>query len=270
LGLALASLIVLFTWPAFAHAIDVWSTTEEFSYGFLVPPISAALIWWRREALRRSQGHGAWPGLCVVLASMALALLGVRAGIHVILGIAVLPLLWGMAVFLWGWGAGRVLAFPIGFLGFGLALYRGLLSSVGFVLQGVTASGAAASLHALGLPVVQDGLVLRSEHFAFIVAEACSGMSSLLSLLALASLWVYLAQGSPQARFAVVLSVAPLVIVANVLRVTLVLLVASWFGQEAALGFFHGASSLVLFGAALGGLLLISRTVGCKAPRFAR
>ena len=58
----------------------------------------------------------------------------------------------------------------------------------------------------------------------------------------------------------------PLVILANTTRVTLVMLVASWHGQEAALGFFHGASSLILFGIALVGLLGVSRALKCKLP----
>jgi exosortase len=168
-------------------------------------------------------------------------------------------------VYLFGWAAGREVAFPLGFLGFGLGLFRGLLDSVGFALQGTTALGAATLAHGLGVPVVHAGLVLSSDSFAFIVAEPCSGMSSLVSLLALAALWTYVAKGSVPARLAVIASVFPLVIIANSTRVALVLLVASRFGQDAAVGFFHGASSLVLFALALGGLMLVSRLVGCRA-----
>jgi exosortase/archaeosortase family protein len=114
--------------------------------------------------------------------------------------------------------------------------------------------------------VARDGLVLQSEQFAFIVAEPCSGMSSLLALLALATLWTQVTEGPVLRRLAVVLSVVPLVIGANIVRVTLVVLVASWFGQEAAVGFFHSASSLVLFGSAVAGLVVVSRIVGCKPP----
>jgi exosortase len=254
-------------WPALTHAIDVWSTTEEFSFGFLVGPIVVGLIWWRRQALYQSIGRGAWGGLPIVVAAILLYLLAQRVGINALAGVAVSPLLWGIVVYLWGWGAGRVLLFPFAFLVFGLGLYRGLLDSVGFAMQGVTAVGAAGSARLLGVDVIRDGLVLRSEQFAFIVAEACSGMSSLVSLLALAALWTYVARGSVPARLAVILSVFPLVIVANTVRVTLVLLVAAHFGQDAAVGFFHGASSLVLFGISLGGLLLISRIVRCNLPR---
>jgi exosortase len=248
----------------------VWSTTEEFGFGFLVLPVAALLVWWHAGELRRAIGAGANSGLAIVLAAIALYLLGHRAGINALAGLAVVPLLWGMVVFLGGWGAARVLAFPIGFLAFGLALYRGLLDSVGFALQGITAVGAAGMAGVLGVPVIRDGLVLYNDQFAFVVAQPCSGMSSLVSLLALASLWVHLARGNRLGRLAVLGSVLPLVIVANTTRVALVMLIAWWFGQDAALGFFHEASSLLLFGLALSGMLLVSRVVGCKAPLLAR
>jgi exosortase len=193
-----------------------------------------------------------------------------RTGIHNVAGIAVTPLLVGIALYLWGWRTARIVAFPAAFLIFGLGLYRGLLSSVGFILQDVTAGGAAFAGRTIGLDIARDGLVLHSTHstpeYAFVVAQACSGMSSLLSLLALAALWIFATRGSVFGRAAVFAGVLPLVIIANSTRVTLVLLIASKFGEEAALGFFHGASSLVLFGVALGGLLMLSRMVGCRLP----
>ncbi len=257
IGLAVGTLAVI--WPAFAHAIEVWSTTEEFSYGYLIPLVSIGVIFFRRQALLSSIGRGALGGLVIVIASLATLIAAERLGIHALAGIAVSPLLFGAAVYLWGWSAGRMLAFPFGFLVFGLGVFRGLLDTVGFALQGITAVGAGTLASLVGVP-----LVLTSDRFAFIVAEPCSGMSSLVSLLALAALWTYVARGSVTARAAVLLSVAPLAIFANSARVTMVLVVAHWFGQDAAIGFFHGASSLVLFGLALGGLVAVSRLVGCQ------
>jgi exosortase len=263
LGAATAALV----WPALAHAIEVWSTTEEFTYGFLILPVVLGLLWRRRAALVRSVGPGALEGLTIVLVALGVYGLGERTGIHALAGIAVPPLLWGSAIYLWGWQTGRELAFPLGFAEFGLAVYRGLLDSVGFGLQQVTAVGAAASANLVGLVVIRDGLILEGEQFALVVAQSCSGMSSLLSMLALGALWVHLAQGSTLARVVVLASIGPLVVVANTTRVLLVVLVASWRGQDAATGFFHGASSLMLFAVALAGLLLVSRGVGCRAPR---
>jgi exosortase len=256
-------------WPAFAHGIDVWTTTEEFSFGFLVPVVSVFLVWLHRAELRRSVGRGADAGLIIVGAALLLSLFAHRIAINALVGLAVVPLLFGSVAFLWGWQASRVLAFPIGFLGFGLVLFRGLLDTLGFAMQGATAVGAGLVTSALGLGVAREGLVLRANDFAFVVAEPCSGMSSLVSLLALAALWTHVARGKIPARVAVLAAVLPIVLVANTTRVSLVLLIAATGGQEAALGFFHGASSLVLFGLALAGLLVVSRTVGCKAPPLA-
>jgi exosortase len=264
-----AGAALLLTWPAIDHSILVWRTVEEFSFGFLIPIVSAGLIWLHWRELHRAAGPGANAGLIVVALGLAAYVVGYRVDINAIGGVAVVVILWGGSVYLWGWQVGKILAFPIGFLVFGLALYRGLLGTVGFAMQGFTAAGAGALADAAQLGVVRDGLVLRAENFAFIVAEPCSGMSSLVSLLALAALWTHLANGSLPARVAILLSVLPLVVLANSVRVSLVLLIASWYGQDAALGFFHGFSSLVLFGLALSGLLVISRIVGCKAPRFA-
>jgi exosortase len=237
-----------------------------FTFGFLIPVLSLGLLWGRRQALRqqRAAARGSSWGLACVLMALAMFVLSRRTGVNVLGGLAVLPLLWGAALYLGGWGVLRVIAFPIGFLVFGLGLYRGLLSSVGFLLQDLTARGSAFAGQVVGLPVVRDGVILSSDRFTFVVAEACSGMSSLLSLLALATLWMSFTSGRLGGRAAVLLSVLPLVIVANTLRVTAVLVVAWFFGPDAALGFFHGASSLVLFGAALGGLLLVSRAAGCR------
>jgi exosortase len=256
-GLALATALLLA--PILAHAVQVWSTAEEFSYGFFVPLVAGALIWWRRDALRVSAGPGASAGLLIAAGAVGVILLARRAGINALAGVAVSPLLWGMAVFLWGWGTGRVLAFPLAFLVFGLGVYRGLLGTLGFALQETTAGGAAAVGRLLGLAIARDGLIIRAEGFAFVVAEQCSGLSSLLALLALAALWGYLMRGGAPVRLALLASVVPLVVIANVARVTLVLLVAAWYGQAAALGFFHGASSLALFAMALGGMFVVSR-----------
>ena len=261
---------VLVSAPAFVHAWDVWSTTEEFSFGFLVVPVAAALAWPRRRALLDGPAAGSALGLGVVMVALGTYVLAERIGINAVAGLAIPPMFWGMVLYLRGWRAAKALALPIGYLAFGLGLYRGLLDSVGFALQGVTASTAALGADALHLGVWQDGLVLHGSGFAFVVSQPCSGMSSLVSLLALSTIWVSLATGPLVARTIIIAAVLPVVIVANGARVTLVLAVASAFGQDAALGFFHGASSFVLFGLAIVGLLGVGWLVGCKAPTFGR
>ncbi|MEA2640633.1 MAG: hypothetical protein QOF51_2027, partial [Chloroflexota bacterium] len=262
--LGVALLVGLLVWPVLMHAIGAWASDDGLSFGFAAPAVAAFLVWWQRDLLRQTMAQGTTAGLLIVVGARGALLLCVRLAERCPAAWAVGLLLWGCAVYLWGWRAGRVLAFPIGFLAFALGLQQTLIAPIAFDLQHITAIGAEGVSRTLGLAVVRDDLVLHSDQFSFVVAEACSGMSSLLALLGLTSLMIYLAPATPPGRVAVLLSVAPLVVVANITRVALVLLFATWFGEEAALGFFHGASSLVLFGVALGGLLVVCKLVGCR------
>src|SRR5437773_272674 len=138
----LVLVVALLVAPAFLHAYEVWSTTEEFSFGYLVPPITVGLLVWRRRLIQASVGPGATSGLLILVPALGTYLLAQRIGIHALAGFAVPPLLVGVAVYMFGWRLGRQAAFPLGFLVFGLGLFRGLLDSLGFALQGITAIGA--------------------------------------------------------------------------------------------------------------------------------
>lgn len=265
-SLAAAALIV----PVLAHAVGVWTTTEEFSFGYLIVPIALALAWRRLPAALRARTRGPNSALIVVVLALAAYVVGYRVAINALAGAAIGPLLFGVTAYAWGWRSARLLAFPIGYVAFGFALYRGLLDSAGFAMQGATAALAAPIAQSLGVAVVGDGLVLRLGEFAFIVSEACSGMSSLVSLLALGALWAHLCEAPLWKRIVLIASVVPAALAANSLRVAAVLWIASGFGQDAALGFFHGASSLILFGVALAGMLATSWVLRCRPLIVAR
>lgn len=270
--LILPAAIVLLTsaliWPVVRHAFDIWAANDDLHFGFVILPLALVLVWFRRQSLARNMTHGSSQGLFIIVGAMVALFICERLWARSPAAVAVGLLLWGIVVYFWGWSAGRVLAFPITWLAVGLALQPTLLSGPGFVLQHITVIGAAAASNLAGVPVVREGLVLRTGSAAFIVAEACSGMNSLLALGTLAMLWLDIAGGSLGARAAGLAAVLPLVLIANVTRVSLVLVVGNIFGQDAAEGFFHGASSVVLFGMALGGFMLVGDLVGCRP--FAR
>src|SRR5262249_26420420 len=133
-------------------------------------------------------GRGATVGLVPLLGGLLLLLAGSRSGVHAVAGAAFLPTVLGTIIYLYGIDAARVVAFPMALLTASLCLYRGLLSSVGFALQEVTARGSAGLAGLLGAPVHRSGVDLFVDRFHFVVAEACSGMSSLVALLCLGTL----------------------------------------------------------------------------------
>ena len=263
-AIALATLALIL--PVIQHAIEVWSDNDDMRFGFLLAPTAAWLIWRSRRSLRQAANRGGGRGVSLTFVVIALLAYIVceRVEARSPAAVAAGALVWAGAWYLGGSRVAWLLAFPIGLVTYGLALQPTLVAPLGFSLQGFTARSAETVSHVLGLTVVREGLVLRGNMFAFVVAEACSGMNSLLALLCLAAVWTYLVRGTIGGRAAVLASVFPLTIAANTTRVVLVLLVANFFGQDSAEGFFHGASSLVLFGLALLGMLVVSRMVGCR------
>jgi exosortase len=255
--------------PVFAHAVTVWSTDQEFSFAFLVPPIALGLLWLRRREIRAACGPGSNAGLLALVGGLLLLVASARSGVHAIGGASFAVTVLGAAAYVYGIAAARALFFPVAFLTSSLVLFRGLLNSLGFALQELTARYAAAAAALCGVPVRRVGVDLFvGTQFHFVVAEACSGLSSLLALLCLGTLIVGLAPLSLWRRSVLVALVVPIVLVANVVRVALVLVLARVFGLCVAHGFIHGFFSAALFLAALGLFLLVGSLLGCY-PRIA-
>lgn len=264
---AAAVVLLLLYMPVFTHAMEVWATDQEFSFGFLAPPLTLALLWMRRGALRASLGSGSNLGLLVFVGGLLMLVASARIGVHTIGGASFAVTALGATAYLYGLSAARTLFFPAIYLTVGLSLYRGLLGSLGFVLQEVTARYAAISASIIGVPVQRVGVDLFAGHFHFVVAEACSGLSSLLALLSLGLLIVGLAQASLARRLLLISLVVPIVLVANIARVTLVVTLAQVFGAAVAEGFIHSLFSAVLFLVALGLLFIVGGALKCL-PRI--
>lgn len=260
------ALLVVFT-PAFLHGVDVWSHDEEFSFGYLVPPLAVGLLWLRRRDLLRSLGPGANIGLFPLCLGLLLLLASKRTGVHAIAGAAFLPTTIGLVAYLYGIAAARVVILPTTFLALSLSLYRGLLNSVGFPMQQITARASADLASVLGTPVRQSGVDLFTGKFHFVVAEACSGMSSLLSLICLGLLMVGLARATMARKVVLMVLILPIALLANTLRVTLVLVLSRPLGMDVVNSLLHGTMSAVLFIFAMILFVLAGSILGCL-PRF--
>jgi exosortase len=247
-----------------AHAFEVWTTDQEFSFALLVPPITLGLLWLRRRALLAAVGRGAAVGLVPLLCGLLLLLASTRSGVHAMAGAALLPTVLGITIYLYGVAAARVVAFPAAFLTASLCLYRGLLNSVGFALQAATARASAGLAGLLGTQVHRSGADLFVGRFHFVVAEACSGMSSLVALLCLGILVAGLTQATVPRRLILLVLIVPIVLAANIIRVTLVLMLSHPFGLAVAQSPLHEVLSAVLFLGAFGQFCLLGRVLGCS------
>ena len=266
-GAVAVVLLVLYI-PVFAHAVDVWTSDQEFSFGFLIPPIAVGLVWLRRAAVRRALGQGSSLGLVPFIGGLLMLVVSARINVHTLAGASFAVTIFGAMMYLYGQAAARATMFPSVFLTMILLLYSGLLGSVGFFLQGVTAKYSALAASAIGVPVRRVGVDLFAGHFHFVVAEACSGMSSLLALLCIGMLFISFTTASLQRRLILFALIVPIVLAANIIRVTLVVVLAQVFGSVVVEGFIHSMFSLTLFTAALGLFFIAGSALRCL-PRIA-
>jgi exosortase len=160
---------------------------------------------------------------------------------------SLIVILAGLVLFHLGFRVFRIVIFPVAFLLFMIPLPAVVFYAITFPLQQLAAEQAAWVLDVLGVPVLLDGNVIHLSQISLGVTEACSGIRSLISLLAAAVAGAYLLIPSGWAMAVFVASAVPITILANAGRVVSTGLIGQWFGVEYAAGFFHEAAGLVVY-----------------------
>jgi exosortase len=234
-----------------------WWDDPNYSHGFLVPLFSGFLVWQRRRMLAALPVQGSWVGLVVLIAGVGELLLGDIAAELFLMRSSLIVILAGLILLHLGRAWLRALAFPLGFLFFMIPLPGTIFYAIAFPLQNLAAGNAVWVLDLAGVPVLQDGNVIQLSQITLGVTEACSGIRSLISLLALAVAWGYLTLSATWAIGALALAAVPITIVFNAGRVVVTGLIGQWFGSQYAEGFFHTFSGWLIFVAAFACLLAV-------------
>ncbi len=125
-------------------------------------------------------------------------------------------------------------------------------------LKQAIAAGVGNALYAAGLPVAHSGAVITAGSYQLLVADACSGLNSLIALTAVGAVYLYVAKrASARVNIAVALSLVPIALLANVVRVAILVLLTYFFGYDAGQGFLHEGAGLLMFSVALGGVFTV-------------
>jgi exosortase len=238
-----------------------WLHDANYAHGVLVPPVVAWMLWRKRRVLLALERRPSYAGAAIVAASLCAFLLGQAAVEFFVTRLSLLGVIAGVIVQLAGWKQLRVCLFPICLVALAIPLPALLFNEIAFPMQLLASRCGEAALHMFNVPVVREGNVIRLDRATLEVAEACSGIRSLISLGTVAVVYGYLGGQPPLPRAVVALSVLPVVIVANGLRVAGAGLLAHAYGPQAAAGFLHTFSGWLFFGAAVLMLALIERSV---------
>jgi exosortase len=252
LGAATVGVFAPILYYMFIH----WKVVPDYSHGFLVAPLAAYFAWERRGRLRRTPVEPSWWG-CVPLALGTLALAIGRLGVELTaMRTGFVLTLIGLVILLLGRQVFRVLAFPLLFLFLMVPLPQSLVNVIAFPLQLIAADLAVDSLHAVGIPALREGNIIHLASTQLFVAEACSGLRSLMALGTLAVVFAYFFRRNAVERAVIVLSAIPIAILVNAFRVGLTGYLTHRFGEGAAEGVIHQTEGFFTFGLAFALLLL--------------
>lgn len=253
-AIALAWLAVYY--DVIRRLVDDWRVDENYSHGFLIPIISGYAIWTERERIFSTPLEPRLlPGAALMLIAVLMLLAGILGAELYITRLSLVVSLAGLAVYFGGWTWLRQLLFPIGLLLLALPIPNILFNQIAFPLQLIASDYATRVIKLLGIPALREGNVIELARMKLQVVEACSGIRSLVSLTSLAVVYVYFTETRWWRRIALVVAVVPIAIVANALRVAGTGVMAHYRGAQAAEGFLHSFSGLMVFLVAV--LLLI-------------
>ena len=242
--------------PILYHMVRHWRLVDDYSHGFLVAPLAVYFAWERRTSLRRTPVESSWWGLVpLVLGTLALAV--GRLGVELMaMRTAFVLTLIGLFLLLLGRKVFRVLMFPLFFLFLMIPLPQSLVNIIAFPLQLVAADIAVNALYQIGIPALREGNIIHMPETQLFVAEACSGLRSLMALGTLAVVFAYFFRKNSIERLLIVLSAIPVAILVNAFRVALTGVLTDRFGPAAAEGWIHQTEGFFTFGLAFAVLLL--------------
>ncbi len=237
--------------------VSDWSSDPNFSHGFLIAPIAFYMAWMNRERLGRAEIRPSNWGMAVIFFGMLLHLTGHAGAEFFFMRFSIVVTLTGIVLFFWGWERLKILMVPLVYLILMIPIPAILWNKIAFPLQLLAARLSAETIMMIGIPVFREGNILNLANTSLEVVDACSGLRSLTSLIALSAIFAYISPLSLIKKWILFLSAVPIAVAVNVIRLTITAAMAHWISPETAHGFLHDMSGMIIFVGALGLVYLV-------------
>jgi exosortase len=238
-------------WPVVVPMVKQWASDDNYSHGFLVPIISLYLAYMRKNELQNATIRPCNYGIFLVAFGVMMLILGWVATELLTMRSSMVVVIAGVILYLLGPEIFKILLAPLCYLFLMVPIPAVLYDAAAFPLKLFVTKVSVLSMKALGIVVWQEGNVLMFPNITLEVADACSGLRSIMSLLALGAAYAFVLHTKTRDRVILILSTLPIAIFTNCLRVIATGILAQYFGSAAAEGFFHEFAGLFVFGAAV-------------------
>lgn len=263
----LAALLAWLYTPVLKHLIGQWAHDPNYSHGFFVPAFSLFVIWSERGRLRKLPIEPSSSGLLVLALGLVVLTAGILGAELFLSRFSFLLVIAGLVILTYGWNHMRAVFFPWLFLLFMIPIPTIVFNQITFPLQLLASRAAAHTLPLLGVPVLREGNIIHLPSMALEVAEACSGIRSLMSLATLAIIYGYLMEPRTSIRIILALASIPIAVIANSLRIVGTGLLVQYWDPDQAEGFFHAFSGWLIFVVSLTLLFLLHRALQWMRPK---
>lgn len=248
----------------FSTFVDLYKNRWEnidYTHAYVVLPVSLFLAWYKRLQIKALLGVAASAfdtgrGLALLVIGALLFLIGYRLDFLMITTLSVVPLLYGIILYRYNGQIARILTFPIFYLLLLVPPPLGILDAITLPMRHII-SMAAASLLGTFLPVHRDGMMIYIQNTQIFVGAPCSGFRSLVTMFALALVYVHVIRMEMKKKLILLAAVVPLAMFGNMVRVIVLSLITYFFGKEAGEGFFHNFSGAVIFVIMMTGLMWV-------------
>jgi exosortase len=235
--------------PTFGWMYERWNSAESYySHGILIPAISAFLVWLKRRELAAITPLPAKKiGWVLFISGILVHIISAFWQVYFSSGFALIPIIMGLVLLFLGIQFLKKLLFPILFLIFMIPLPMVAIANLSFRLKIIASQISVLAVNAMGLPAVREGSIIKTAHSYLVVEDPCSGIRSLIALIALGCLMAYLSKLSRPKKIILGLSSVPIAIFSNVIRIISLTLVSEMYGSKIATGAFHDTMGFVVF-----------------------
>jgi exosortase len=225
--------------------INQWETNPNYGHGWLIPVACGYMIFKKREVFKadyKSVPRDLW----LVLVGIFFFFIGIRTEFYQIVLFSLIVLVLGLVNFYKGKKAFREMLFPVGYFIFGIpAPYY--LESFTVPLKSMATVVSVGFMQTVGLTVARQGNIIYLPNYTLEVADACSGLKSLMMVTAVGALYAYLTQPTIKRKWVLFLASIPIAVIANIARIIMVGILASIFGEKLAFDFVHDSSGIFVF-----------------------
>jgi exosortase len=245
--LIVAALIGILYAPVFPSLWKAWNQDPNYGHGVFVPFLTAFLFWWKRNAIKEIKPNPYGPGLFVVFLGIMLYLIGIVGNELFTMRASMIVVIFGVLMSLLGLRGAKFLSFPVFYLLLMIPLPYIIYYAVASPMKLFATKWAVFFVDLLRISVHNEGNIIYLSNTTLEVADACSGLRSLMSLFTFGLVFAYVAQQTFLYRSVLVTAIIPIAIISNIIRIIITAMLSYYKGPETAHGFLHDTSGIVVY-----------------------